>query len=134
MDEWAERQLPYLAAHQFSLVGLPEPLRQEVLYGLQQADPWLRIFEPCQVRRLVRDLAGTPTLTGGGPDGTICPYSTTAVLRLFNRVRTAVKSPTATHIRAGRRRRLLGAGTCPPGSRAVAGCADADAHDGCRAA
>jgi hypothetical protein len=97
MYDWAERQLPYLAAHQFTLVCLPQPLRQEVLYGLQQADPWLRIFEPCQVRRLVRDLASTPTLTADVPDGTICPHSSVAVLRLLNRVRTAVKASFAQH-------------------------------------
>jgi integrase len=97
MHEWAERQLPYLAAHQFSLVGLAQPLRQEVLYALQQADPWLRIFEPCQVRRLVRDLTGTLTLTGGVPDSALCPRSTTAVLRLLNRVRTALKAGFAEH-------------------------------------
>jgi integrase len=97
MHEWAERQLPFLAAHQFSLVGLPQPLRQEILYGLQQADPWLRIFEPCQARRLVRDLVGTPTLTGDVPDSSICPHSTTAVLRLLNRVRIAVKAGFAQH-------------------------------------
>lgn len=28
------------------VLPLPEPLRWEVLYGLQQVDPWLRIFEP----------------------------------------------------------------------------------------
>ncbi|MEU9546846.1 hypothetical protein [Streptomyces mirabilis] len=99
MTEWAARQLPYLAVHQFSLAGLPQPLRQEVLYGLQQADPWLRIFEPCQARRLVRDLADTLTLTltTDVTDSTLCPHSTIAVLRLLNRVRTAVKAGFAQH-------------------------------------
>ncbi|KDN74254.1 hypothetical protein DF19_32960 [Streptomyces olindensis] len=59
VEPWAAQQHPYLAPHQFSLLPLPEPLRWEVLYGLQQVDPWLRIFEPPQVRRMVRDLAGT---------------------------------------------------------------------------
>lgn len=59
---WAAQQPPYLAPHQFSLLPLPELLRWEVLYGLQQVDPWLRIFEPAQVRRMVRDLAAATTL------------------------------------------------------------------------
>ncbi len=35
---WAARQLPYLAAHQFSLTPLAETVRVEVLYGLQRRD------------------------------------------------------------------------------------------------
>ncbi|MEU4172963.1 tyrosine-type recombinase/integrase [Streptomyces sp. NPDC026665] len=98
VEQWALRQIPYLAAHQFSLAGLLQPLRQEVLYGLQQADPWLRVFDPCHVRRLVRDLADTLTLTGDVPDSAICPRSTTDVLRLLSRVRTEVKAGHAQHV------------------------------------
>ncbi|MFE3906733.1 tyrosine-type recombinase/integrase [Streptomyces sp. NPDC059153] len=89
---WAAQQPPYLAPHQFSLLPLPEPLRLEVLYGLQQAEPWLRIFEPPQVRRMVRDLAGTATLVSAVTDEQMCPRSTAAVLRLLTRVRTAVQA------------------------------------------
>ncbi|WP_461091563.1 hypothetical protein [Streptomyces incanus] len=89
---WAAQQPPYLAPHQFSLLPLPEPLRLEVLYGLQQAEPWLRIFEPPQVRRMVRDLAGTATLVSAVTDEQMCPRSTVAVLRLLTRVRTAVQA------------------------------------------
>ncbi|MFH8534756.1 hypothetical protein ACH4GE_41045 [Streptomyces tendae] len=89
---WAAQQPPYLAPHQFSLLPLPELLRLEVLYGLQQAEPWLRVFEPAQVRRMVRDLAGTTTLVSAVTDEQMCPRSTVAVLRLLTRVRTAVQA------------------------------------------
>ncbi|MBZ6107424.1 site-specific integrase [Streptomyces olivaceus] len=89
---WAAQQPPYLAPHQFSLLPLPELLRLEVLYGLQQAEPWLRVFEPAQVRRMVRDLAGTTTLVSAISDEQMCPRSTVAVLRLLTRVRTAVQA------------------------------------------
>ncbi|MFE9934619.1 site-specific integrase, partial [Streptomyces sp. NPDC005533] len=92
MGPWAAQQPPYLAPHQFSLLPLPEQTRLEVLHGLQQADPWLRIFEPAQVRRMVRDLAGTPTLLSQITDEQMCPRSTVAVLRLLTRVRTAVRA------------------------------------------
>ncbi|MGW1929963.1 DUF6262 family protein [Streptomyces sp. NPDC001919] len=89
---WAAQQPPYLAPHQFSLLPLPELLRLEVLYGLQQAEPWLRVFEPAQVRRMVRDLAGTVTLVSAVTDEQMCPRSTVAVLRLLTRIRTAVQA------------------------------------------
>ncbi|MER7514590.1 site-specific integrase [Streptomyces lavendulae] len=89
---WAAQQPPYLAPHQFSLLPLPDQIRLEMLYGLQQTDPWLRIFEPPQVRRLVRDLAGTTTLLSQVTDEQMCPQSTVAVLRLLTRVRTAVRA------------------------------------------
>jgi integrase len=91
-QEWAATQVPYLAPHRFSLAPLPQPLRQEVLFGLQQADPWLRTFEPAQVRRLVRDLAGTTTLISDLSDKQMCPRSTAGVLRVLGRIRTAAKS------------------------------------------
>ncbi|MEV7691359.1 tyrosine-type recombinase/integrase [Streptomyces bungoensis] len=92
LEDWAPAQTPYLAPHQFSLLPLPVPLRQEVLYGLQQADPWLRIFEPAQVRRMVRDLSGVTTLVSEVSDQQMCPRSTVAVRRMLGRVRTAVRT------------------------------------------
>ncbi|MFF3359808.1 tyrosine-type recombinase/integrase [Streptomyces sp. NPDC002917] len=92
LADWAPRQTPYLAPHQFSLLPLPGPLRQEVLYGLQQADPWLRTFEPAQVRRMVRDLSGVTTLVSEVSDQQMCPRSTVAVRRMLGRVRTAVRT------------------------------------------
>ncbi|MEU6370314.1 site-specific integrase [Streptomyces sp. NPDC046931] len=89
---WAAQQHPCLAPHQFSLLPLPEPLREEVLYGLQQADPWLRIFDPPQVRRMVRDLNGVTTLVSDITDQQLCPRSTRDVLRMLGRVRTAVQT------------------------------------------
>ncbi|MBA2811556.1 site-specific integrase [Streptomyces sp. KM273126] len=95
---WAAQQHPYLAPHQFSLLPLPEPLRWEVLYGLQQVDPWLRIFEPPQVRRMVRDLAGTGrTLVSDISDQLMCPRSSVPVLRMLGRVRIAVGAAYGQH-------------------------------------
>ncbi|MFE9009414.1 tyrosine-type recombinase/integrase [Streptomyces sp. NPDC007875] len=95
---WAAQQPPYLAPHQFSLLPLPEPLRWEVLYGLQQADPWLRIFNPPHIRRMVRDLNGVTTLISDITDQQMCPRSTSDVLRMLGRVRTAVRAAHAEHI------------------------------------
>ncbi|MGW3739860.1 tyrosine-type recombinase/integrase [Streptomyces sp. NPDC005146] len=97
LADWAVHQAPYLAPHQFSLLPLPDSLRHEVLYGLQQVDPWLRILEPPQVRRMVRDLADTTTLVSDITDQQMCPRSTVAVLRLLGRVRTAVRAGSAQH-------------------------------------
>ncbi|WP_234315020.1 site-specific integrase [Streptomyces sp. NRRL F-5135] len=95
---WAAQQPPYLAPHQFSLLPLPEPLRYEVLYGLQQADPWLRTLNPPHVRRMVRDLNGVTTLISDITDQQMCPRSTSDVLRMLGRVRTAVRAAHAEHI------------------------------------
>jgi integrase len=89
---WAAVQPPYLAPHQFSLVPLPEPLRLEALFGLQQAEQWMRLFEPCVVRRLVRDLAGSGADTLMGPVGEQVRARTLPVQRLLERVRTAVRA------------------------------------------
>lgn len=94
---WAAHQPPYLAPHQFSLLPLPEPLRHEILYGLQQVDPWLRVFEPAQIRRMVRDLSDTTSLISDITDQQMCPRSTVAVLRMLGRVRTAVQAGHAEH-------------------------------------
>lgn len=98
---WASSQAPYLAPHQFSLIPLPEPLRQEVLFGLQQADPWLRIFEPPQVRRMVRNLQGTTTLLSEVSDQQMCPHTSVAVHRMLGRVRTAVRAAYAQYTGTG---------------------------------
>lgn len=101
LADWAPRQTPYLASHQFSLLALPELPRLEVLFGLQQADPWLRIFEPCQVRRMVRDLSGTATLVSDVSDEQMCPRSTVPVRRMLGRVRTAVRAGLAQYAGTG---------------------------------
>lgn len=94
---WAAHQPPYLSPHQFSLLPLPVPLRHEVLYGLQRADPWLRTLEPPQIRRMVRDLGEATTLLSDVTDRQMCPRSTNDVLRMLGRVRTAVKAAHTEH-------------------------------------
>ncbi|MFD8821261.1 hypothetical protein ACFV1C_02650 [Streptomyces sp. NPDC059605] len=61
-EQWASAQPPYLAAHQFTLKLLPELLRWEMRYALQQMDQWVRVLEPHWVRGITRDLADARTL------------------------------------------------------------------------
>ncbi|MEV6886210.1 hypothetical protein [Streptomyces sp. NPDC051135] len=68
-----------------------------MLYGLQQADPWLHTFEPAQVRRMMRDLPGVTTLASEVSDQQMCPRSTVAVRRMLGRVRTAVRAGFTEH-------------------------------------
>ena len=98
---WASTQAPCLGPHQFSLISLSEPLRQEVLFGLQRADPWLRILEPAQARRMVHHLQGTTTLLSDVSDEQMCPRTSVAVRRLLGRVRTAVRSAFAQYTGTG---------------------------------
>ncbi|MFD8546346.1 tyrosine-type recombinase/integrase [Streptomyces sp. NPDC059649] len=61
-ERWAASQPPYLRAHQFSLQLLPETLRLEMLYAVQQMDQWVRALEPHWIRGIARDLASAPSL------------------------------------------------------------------------
>ncbi len=88
---WAATQTPYLARHQFSLNPLPQPLRSEVLYGLQQAEDWMRSLQPEYVRRLV-DTITVDTLLAGTPARTICPSTQKGVRRLVDRLCSAVRA------------------------------------------
>lgn len=58
---------PHLKANQFTLLGLPDPLRWEIVYGLQQRDARGGIIEPTSVRHVVRALAGRTSLLGLDP-------------------------------------------------------------------
>lgn len=88
---WATTQTPYLARHQFSLNPLPQPLRNEVLYGLQQAEEWMRSLQPEYVRRLV-DTITVDTLLAATPARAICPGTQKGVLRLVDRLCSAVQA------------------------------------------
>lgn len=60
--QWAARQPPYLAAHQFSLAPMGELARWELLFGLQRGDDARRTIEPYCMRVIVRRLARAATL------------------------------------------------------------------------
>ncbi len=62
VDRWVEAQRPLLGAHQFSLAGLCELVRVEVLYALQRRDEAPPPLSPTQVRILVERLAGAASI------------------------------------------------------------------------
>lgn len=57
LQRWAAGQIAYLAGYQFCLQTLPEPLRWEVLFALQQHDAPRRTLQPDAVRGAVTELA-----------------------------------------------------------------------------
>nr|WP_221375087.1 hypothetical protein [Actinoplanes polyasparticus] len=57
LDCWTASQAPRLTGFQFSLVGLPELLRHEVLYALAQRDAQRPTLSPIATRLVVRTLA-----------------------------------------------------------------------------
>jgi integrase len=59
---WARTEPPHLAAHQFSLGHLPERLRWEVLYALQQRDQRGGRLAAGTIRDVVRLLQQAPSL------------------------------------------------------------------------
>jgi integrase len=62
VEVWARSEPPHLAAHQFALGQLPEQLRWEVLYALQQRDQRGGRLAPGTIRDMVRLLHGAPSL------------------------------------------------------------------------
>lgn len=66
VDEWAKVQTPILADHQFSLAGLDERRRWEILYAIQQRDARGGRVEPHAMRSVilaVRDLPSLATMS-----------------------------------------------------------------------
>ena len=59
---WAERQIPYLLQHQFSLRQLPPVLRLEFLYAVQQRDQRGAKLDTQCVRHLTRAFSGYGSL------------------------------------------------------------------------
>ncbi|MGH9293517.1 MAG: tyrosine-type recombinase/integrase [Acidimicrobiales bacterium] len=59
---WAKRQPPRLGPHQFSLAGLHETVRYELLYCLQQRDELPPPLDPMQVRIVVTRLLGAASI------------------------------------------------------------------------
>ena len=64
---WIARERPRLGVHQFSLAGLPELLRTELLYALQQRDHTPPPLDPTMVRFLLGRLGGAASLRGVDP-------------------------------------------------------------------
>lgn len=60
--EWAKRQAPYIADHQFTLIHLDEQLRWEVLHALQQRDARGGRIDPLATRAAIRIMAEYPSL------------------------------------------------------------------------
>lgn len=65
---WAAGEAPRLAAHQFSLAGLAEPVRFELLYALQRRDEAPPPLGPSQVRILTSRLAGVDSIRHADPE------------------------------------------------------------------
>ncbi|MGA5285468.1 tyrosine-type recombinase/integrase [Streptomyces griseoincarnatus] len=60
--QWAPDQPLYLLAHQFHLAPLPQLLRWEALYAVQQMDQWVRALEPHWIRGVISHLTTADTL------------------------------------------------------------------------
>ena len=67
LDAWVAGARPRLGVHQFSLAGLPERLRIELLYGLQQRDPAPPPLDPTEVRILLGRLGDVGSLRDADP-------------------------------------------------------------------
>jgi integrase len=62
LDGWAAGQSPYLNGFQFSLIGLPELLRHELLYALVERDKQRHTLSPNATRMMIRGLAGVESI------------------------------------------------------------------------
>lgn len=82
---WIAAEQPRLGVHHFSLAGLPELLRIELLYGLQARDQAPAPLDPTQVRILLARLGGVASLREADPE-TVCRSGGT----LYNAETTAL--------------------------------------------
>lgn len=64
---WVASERPRLGVHQFSLAGLPELLRTELLYALQQRDQSPPPVDPTEVRILLARLGDAVSLREADP-------------------------------------------------------------------
>lgn len=62
IDVWAVNQLPHIGAHQFILLQLPERLRWEVLYAIQQRDRRGGRIDPESIKAAIRIMEASPSL------------------------------------------------------------------------
>lgn len=88
---WIAGQHPRLGVHQFSLAGLPELLRTELLYALQQRDQAPPPLDPTEVRILLGRLGGAGSLREADPQavcesgGTVYNTATRGLFRSLRR-------------------------------------------------
>ncbi len=68
---WIAGEKPRIAAHQFSLAGLPELVRLELLYALQRRDQSPPPLDPLPVRILIARLKGADSVRHVDPE-TVC--------------------------------------------------------------
>ena len=68
LAEWVSGQPPRLAAHQFSMAGLHELVRHELLYALQCRDETPPPLDPVQIGILIRRLEGAGSLRRADPE------------------------------------------------------------------
>ena len=71
---WVAGERPRIGVHQFSLAGLPEQLRVELLYGLQQRDQAPPPLDPTEVRILLARLGAAGSLRETDPQ-LVCSVS-----------------------------------------------------------
>ncbi|MFG2668822.1 tyrosine-type recombinase/integrase [Streptomyces sp. NPDC048387] len=64
VEEWIDRQTPFLFANQFSLVPFSPVMRLEILYGLQQRDARGAKADPTSIRLIAKTLEHLPHLLG----------------------------------------------------------------------
>jgi hypothetical protein len=88
---WVASERPRLGVHQFSLAGLPELLRVELLYALQQRDQAPPPLDPTEVRILLARLSGAGSLREADPQvicesgGMVCNVATRGLFRDLRR-------------------------------------------------
>ena len=100
---WVAGQRPRLGVHQFSLAGLPELVRVELLYALQRRDEAPPPLDPTQVRILLSRLVGAGSLREADP-AAVCESGgvqyNSAIKGLFADLRRHLDRAWAQHTRA----------------------------------
>lgn len=62
IDEWVRQQLPHIGVHQFMLLNLPERLRWEVLYAVQQRAARGGRIDPQNTKAVIRIMEANPSI------------------------------------------------------------------------
>ena len=62
IEVWARQQLPHIGVHQFMLLNLPERLRWEVLYAVQQRSGRGGRIDPENTKAVIRIMEASPSL------------------------------------------------------------------------
>lgn len=92
LASWIAAEAPRLGMHQFSLAGLPELLRVELLYALQQRDQAPPPLDPARVRMLLARLGDAGSLREVDPElvRAIAGRNNAAITGLFTDLRRHV--------------------------------------------